>query len=216
MWGGSQFAVDTTMVCPLSRDGVAQRGTATTDGKSLAGARRRNERTYPEFTGEHGRAKLVVLGVEVGGRWSAETSVFLKGLAAAKARGAPPWLGGQVRAAWLRKWQGPQLPGLLAALYESERVKITKKEVSDLSTHSQVAWHVHLAKPPKRQSLSTSCGADVSPSAPEHQAIAASSKPQLERQCKPRMTPTAIATTARHVVASTPFLFWPWLWPTGC
>ena len=99
LWGGSQLAVDTTMVCPLSRDGVAQRGSATTDGKSLARARRRKERTYPELTGEHGRARLVVLGVEVGGRWSAETSVFLKSLAAAKARGAPPWLGGQVRAA---------------------------------------------------------------------------------------------------------------------
>ena len=106
LWGGSQLAVDTTMVCLLSRDGVAQRGTATTDGKSLARARRRKEMTYPELTGEHGRARLVVLGVEVGGRWSAETNVFLKSLAAAKARGAPPWLGGQVRAAWLRRWQG--------------------------------------------------------------------------------------------------------------
>ena len=47
LWGGSQLAVDTTMVCPLSRDGVAQRGSATTDGKSLARARRRKERTFP-------------------------------------------------------------------------------------------------------------------------------------------------------------------------
>ena len=106
LWGGSQLAVDTTMVCPLSRDGVGQRGSATTDGKSLARVRRRKERTYLDLTGEHDRARLVVLGVEVGGRWSAETSVFLKSLAAAKARGAPPWLGEQVRAAWLRRWQG--------------------------------------------------------------------------------------------------------------
>ena len=53
LWGGSELAVDTTMVCPLMRD-VAQRGTATTNGKSLA--RRRKELTYPELTGEHGRA----------------------------------------------------------------------------------------------------------------------------------------------------------------
>ena len=59
---------------PLTRDGVAQRGTATTNGKSLARARRRKELTYPELTGEHGRARLVVMGVEVGCRWSAETS----------------------------------------------------------------------------------------------------------------------------------------------
>ena len=86
LWGGSQLAVDT----PLTRDGVAQRGTATTNGKSLARARRRKELTYPELTGEHGRARLVVMGVEVGGRWSAETSVFLRCLAAAKARGSLP------------------------------------------------------------------------------------------------------------------------------
>ena len=76
LWGGSQLAVHTTMVCPLTRDGVAQRGTATTNGKSPARARRRKELTYPELTGEHGRAR--VLGVEVGGRWSAEASVFLR------------------------------------------------------------------------------------------------------------------------------------------
>ena len=69
------------MVSPLSRDGVA-------------------------LTGERRRARLVVLGVEVGGRWSTETGVFLRNLAAAKARGAPPWLAGRVRAAWLRRWQG--------------------------------------------------------------------------------------------------------------
>ena len=74
----------------LSRDGVAQRCTATTHGKSLARARRREDRTYIELTGEHGRARLGVLGVEVGGRWFAETSVFLRSLAAVKARGAPP------------------------------------------------------------------------------------------------------------------------------
>ena len=86
LWGGSQLAVDTTMVSPLSRDGVALRGSANTNGKALSQARRRKERTYPELTGERGRARLVVLGVEVGGRWSAKASVFLRNLAAAKAR----------------------------------------------------------------------------------------------------------------------------------
>ena len=66
------------------------------------------ERTYPELTGELGRARLVVLGVEVGGRWSAEASVFLRCLAEAKGRRAPPWLAGRVHAAWLRRWQGLQ------------------------------------------------------------------------------------------------------------
>ena len=67
----------------------------------------------PELKGAHGRARLVVLGVEVGGRWSAEASVFLRCLAAAKARGALPWLEGRVRAAWPRRWQ--ELLGCAAA-----------------------------------------------------------------------------------------------------
>ena len=37
-----------------------------------------------ELIGEHGRARLVVMGVEVGGRWSEKTSEFLRCLAAAK------------------------------------------------------------------------------------------------------------------------------------
>ena len=75
---GAQLAIDTTMVSPLHRDGKARRGTARTeDGNSLDEARKRKERTYPELTGEGGRARLVVLGAEVGGRWSKETVVFL-------------------------------------------------------------------------------------------------------------------------------------------
>ena len=85
------MAVDTTMVCPVTRDGVVQWGW------------RRKELTYPELTREHGRARL---GFKVGGRWSAEASVFLRCLAAAKARGALLWIEGQVRAAWFHRWQG--------------------------------------------------------------------------------------------------------------
>ena len=36
----------------------------------LQEARRRKERTYPELNGAGGRARLVVLAAEVGGRWS--------------------------------------------------------------------------------------------------------------------------------------------------
>ena len=40
--------------------------------------RRRKERTYPELSGAHGRARLVVLACEVGGRWSSVTQAFLR------------------------------------------------------------------------------------------------------------------------------------------
>ena len=64
--GGAQLAIDTTLVSPLHRDGRAIRGAAEKNGKALENARRRKERTYPELAGEGGRARLVVLGAEVG------------------------------------------------------------------------------------------------------------------------------------------------------
>ena len=65
-------------------------------------ARSQKARRYPELSGEN-RARLVVMGTEVGGRWSAEAATFLSSLATAKARDAPLALGGSV---WLRRWQG--------------------------------------------------------------------------------------------------------------
>ena len=65
--------------------GATRRQCAATSGAALDQARRRKERTYPELAQPHGRARLVVLGCEVGGRWSEETRQFLTG-AAAKAR----------------------------------------------------------------------------------------------------------------------------------
>ena len=73
------------------------------DGAVLAEARRRKERTYPELSGEGGRARLVVLAAEVGGRWSEETAKFLVALAT-KAQASPFILQNRVRAAYLRRW----------------------------------------------------------------------------------------------------------------
>ena len=65
--GGAQLAVDTTLVSALHCDGTARRGAADRDGVALDEARRRKERTYPEFVQQGHRAKLVVLAFEVGG-----------------------------------------------------------------------------------------------------------------------------------------------------
>ena len=43
---------------------------AQRDGVALQAAKRKKVATYPELVGPHSRAKLVVLAVEVGGRWS--------------------------------------------------------------------------------------------------------------------------------------------------
>ena len=66
-----QLAVDTTNgQCSTCHLDEARRGAARQDGVALAAARRRKERTYPELVARGARARLVVLGVEVGGRWS--------------------------------------------------------------------------------------------------------------------------------------------------
>ena len=52
-----------------------------------------------------GRARLVVLAAEVGGRFSTETAVFLNALAKAKSQSAPQLLRGRVRAAYTRRWE---------------------------------------------------------------------------------------------------------------
>ena len=75
------------------------------DGAALAAARRRKERTYPELTGQFGRARLVVLAGEVGGRWSEETQAFLRQLAKAKALSEPVPQQARARTVWLMRWR---------------------------------------------------------------------------------------------------------------
>ena len=86
---GAQLAIDTTLVFPLRADGVPHRQCATSDGAALQAVRRRKERTCPELSGTQGRARLVVLAAEVGGRWSEETRCFISLLARAKVRSLP-------------------------------------------------------------------------------------------------------------------------------
>ena len=105
IFDGAQLAVDTTMVSPLQWDGTARRRAADHNGAALEDARRRKERAYPEFSGERGRARLVVLGAEVGERWSGETAEFLGALSKAKAESAPEHIREEVRRAWLRQWR---------------------------------------------------------------------------------------------------------------
>ena len=84
LFHGAQLAIDTTLVSPLSRDGVAHARCANEDGAAMASARRRKELRYPELLGDQGRASLIVDASEVGGRWSEESREFLRQLAKAK------------------------------------------------------------------------------------------------------------------------------------
>ena len=77
LFRGAQLEIDTTVVRPLTREGVAKPKCATENGASLERARTRKERRCPELVGAEGRARLMVLGGEVGGRFSDETAHFL-------------------------------------------------------------------------------------------------------------------------------------------
>ena len=123
------MAVDTTLVSVLRGDGT---GSARRDGVALAAASRAEERLFPELVERRARARLVVLAVEVGRRWSPETQKFLSLLARARAEG---WLlRRRAEMAWRLRWgsllawwrgQWPHrfwnFGGLTPALHEMER-----------------------------------------------------------------------------------------------
>ena len=85
-------AVDATIVSPIARDGTRQPRADVVPGTVLRNAANRKRRqTYPEL-GRSRRCRLIVFGVEVGGRWAPEVAAFLRMLARARAASAPPAL----------------------------------------------------------------------------------------------------------------------------
>ena len=113
LWNGAQPAVDTTIVSPLTANGVARSLRGPARPIALQEARRRKEATYPELVG-NARCRLVALRAEVGGRWSAEAAEFVRLLAHAKARAAPAVLRPALRVAYVHRWSG--LPAAAASL----------------------------------------------------------------------------------------------------
>ena len=51
LFGGAQFALDTTLMSALKGDGTTRRGAADVDGVALEAARKRKARTCPELVG---------------------------------------------------------------------------------------------------------------------------------------------------------------------
>ena len=106
LWHGAQLAVDATLVSPLTRDGSPQSAADAQPGVSLARAAQRKRRhTYPELLRAH-RCRLVVFGLETGGRWSEEAATFLRLLAQARAASAPTAVRRATQAAWVHRWSG--------------------------------------------------------------------------------------------------------------
>ena len=78
LWRGAQLAVDTTLVSPIKADGTARRHAARRNGIALEAARKTKERKYPELAVRGGRARLVVVGAEVGGRFSSDSRTAVR------------------------------------------------------------------------------------------------------------------------------------------
>ena len=70
---------------------------------ALTQAEERKRRTYPEF-GRQRRYRLVVLAVEVGGRWSTATQQFLRALARGRALASPSQSRAALAHALQRRW----------------------------------------------------------------------------------------------------------------
>ena len=103
VFGGLPLCADATLVSPLHSDGKPWRGADAENGLRLRAARRRKEVTYPELVGSS-RAKLVVLGHEVGGRCAPEALRLLQRLSCFRCSRAPAVLQRSARMAWHRRW----------------------------------------------------------------------------------------------------------------
>jgi hypothetical protein len=103
LYHGVALCGDATMVSPLHADGSAWSRAADVDGVALQRTRDKHEDRYPELVGGE-RARLLVLGCEIGGRWDPEALMVLNRLAAHKAQEATHLLRRSARLAWHRRW----------------------------------------------------------------------------------------------------------------
>ena len=103
LFQGAQLAVDTTLVSPLTSSSQPRRRQGVFTGAALAQARRSKERTYPELVNAQ-RCRLIVLAIEIGGRFSSVAATFLRLLARARARAAPATLQQTAAPALVSRW----------------------------------------------------------------------------------------------------------------
>ena len=98
---GATLFCDMTVASPVSGDGVPRSGAHLRDGAVVGEAVARHQTTYADVTGG---AALVVLGMELFGRWSEDAEALIKELSYLKARESPPLLRRSAEQAWSRRW----------------------------------------------------------------------------------------------------------------
>ena len=100
---GGALCCDATLVSLLTRTGHPQPCAVQVDGAALQVAERRKQAAYPELT-RGGPQTLLVLGSEIGGRWSTGAGRFVRDLVRLRAQRAPPAVRGAAASAWARRW----------------------------------------------------------------------------------------------------------------
>ena len=91
---------------PLHADGSPHEEADASPGVCvLRAARRKRRDVYPEFD-VSSRCHLIVLGFEVGGRWSEESRAFLPSLAHHRAQRVPEHLRASTLQSTLARWSG--------------------------------------------------------------------------------------------------------------
>ena len=100
---GVPVFADITVVSPLKADGTPAHSADSTDGAAALAAEQRKRTTYPELVSSPD-ARLQVVAIETGGRWSASAAAFVSELAWARARAVPRLLQAAAAQAWFHRW----------------------------------------------------------------------------------------------------------------
>ena len=94
---------DATFRSPLTGAGKPHPQADTTDGIVLSRAESTKQARYRDVE-TSGFGKLLVLGVEVGGRWNSTALTLVRALAKHKASHSPPLLRKASQLAWADRW----------------------------------------------------------------------------------------------------------------
>ena len=103
LYGGLPIIGDASLVSPIGSDGLPRLSADARAGAALRDTQRSHQRTYQELL-SHGRAKFLVLGAEIGGRWPEDALSIVGQLSHAKAESAPHLLHASARHAWFHRW----------------------------------------------------------------------------------------------------------------
>ena len=103
---GLPVLCDVTCVSPVTGAGFARGGCLRVDGGAVAAAQQRcHEVDYPEVDASRA-ARLYCLGVEVFGRWSADSLSLVRGVARERVAGFSRRIARSVQTRLLRRWWG--------------------------------------------------------------------------------------------------------------